>query len=143
MTAYPGAGAVSAEERAAVEELVARYNWAIDTGDGRGVAACFVEQGVFSGISGRYEGHAELAEFGARFAAAGREVAPLMHWVTNLVLARSPRGLRMRAYVMVVNAPEGAPRIHLWGHYDDQLVQVGGAWRFASRRFRPGTPERL
>ncbi|MGH2520200.1 MAG: nuclear transport factor 2 family protein, partial [Chloroflexota bacterium] len=32
---------VSATDRRDIEELIARYNWAIDTRDGEGVAATF------------------------------------------------------------------------------------------------------
>lgn len=41
-------GKVSLEDRAEIEDLMARYCWALDTGDFDGYAACFAEDGWLS-----------------------------------------------------------------------------------------------
>ena len=59
----PEAEPLSLADRLEIRELIARYNWAIDTRDGVAVADTFVPDGVFDG--GRvFRGREELIAFG-------------------------------------------------------------------------------
>ena len=51
--------AVSTADQLEIQELVSRYNVAIDRSDVDGWLACFTEDGSFQGVAGRYEGIAK------------------------------------------------------------------------------------
>lgn len=56
----PLSGSLSLADRLEIQELIARYCWALDTRDGDAYAATFIPDGVFQGIGSRGRGHDEL-----------------------------------------------------------------------------------
>lgn len=54
---------LAVEDRLDIQELFARYAWALDLGDTDGVLDCFTEDGVLDHLwQGKLEGHAAIAE---------------------------------------------------------------------------------
>lgn len=124
------------EDRLAITELVARYNHAVDHGDGKAFADAFTEDGALE-IPGRViEGRPALAEFAIAFAPSMR--AP-RHIATNLLIDGDAGAgqARLSAYVQMFGLVGDPPRQQVLasGIYDDRLVREDGVWRFARRVF--------
>lgn len=122
-------------DRVEIEDLVARYNKAIDTGDAEGWAATFTEDGEFHGIVGDFKGRAELVAFVEAYATEEQfaEFASAQHWVTNIVLEGGGDHAEMFAHLMMVAPQAEGGRIILVGRYEDTLRRVDGRWLFAQR----------
>ena len=131
---------LSAGDRIAMHELLARYAWSLDTGDEDGFVACFTSEAelvwdVFD-EPGRWSGSAALRRFAAYFRSRP-ESAGRQHHVTNIVLATTTEGVHAKSYVLVALRADEAPhRLNVMGYYDDVLRQEGGQWRIARRVIR-------
>lgn len=123
------------EDMLAIQQLYARYNHAIDSGDAAGWAGCFTAEGTFtSGASGSFAGTEQLTNFAQGFASRLKA----RHWTNNLVLEAEGDGARGTCYLMLLRLQEGAPASVLTtGIYRDNLVREGVAWKFASRAVTP------
>lgn len=112
----------------AIEQLAARYNHALDGGDGDGVAATFVADGSLE-PAGRepIRGHEALRALARGGDGRGR------HHISNMVIDVDGDTATMRAYLQFVRDRE----IHTSGMYADTLRRVDGEWRFVVRRFTP------
>jgi len=143
------------EDRAEIEDLYARYMWALDTGDSEGYAACFTPDALVfevqpdgSVTSGRAlafvdEGYHQDPHF------AGHQ-----HRHDNLVYAPDPQDRadhwEIRAYVFATYAQRNGPdatehpsAATTWaGHYVDTVAKVDGTWLFIERNIAPWTGER-
>lgn len=110
----------------AIQQLVARYNHAIDGGDAEGWGRCFAPEGSFQ-ISGREPtvGREALAEIVRRRADGSR------HVTTNMLIEGDGDTATMRAYLTVLR--ERA--VSVTGSYTDRLVKVDGRWLFEQRLF--------
>ncbi|MPY91670.1 MAG: DUF4440 domain-containing protein [Acidimicrobiia bacterium] len=130
--------AIETADRVEIEDLVARYNKAIDTGDAQGWAATFTKDGEFHGIVGDFYGADELVAFVSAYASEEQyaEFASAQHWVTNMVIEGGGDHAEMFAHVMMVAPQAEGGRIILVGHYEDTLQKVDGRWRFAKRVVR-------
>jgi uncharacterized protein (TIGR02246 family) len=126
--------ALSTEDQLAIQQLVARYNHAIDSGDGGGYAEAFVEDGVLDAGDLLVEGRDALRSFADSFAASVR--AP-RHVATNLVIEGDGDQARIRAYVQLYVLAGDPPhqQVSASGTYTDDLVKQGGQWRFVRRTF--------
>jgi uncharacterized protein (TIGR02246 family) len=128
--------ALSAEDQLAIRDLAARYNHAIDGGDGAAYADTFVEDGVLDAGELVLEGRKALEEFATAFAGSMR--AP-RHIATSLVIDGEGDRAELRAYVQMF-AMVGQPPQHVVtasGTYADSLARVDGSWRFVRRTFNP------
>jgi hypothetical protein len=133
-------GHVPFEDRAAIQELMARYAWTLDVDDPDGTVALFTPDGVFDGTSGTYEGHARIREMAA---SSRRREAPhlVQHWVANSLFDGDGERCTVRSMCIGPSTGGGAPALAFVGYYLDRCVKVGGAWRFAYRRWRPWSGE--
>ena len=124
--------ALSVEDQLAIQQLYARYNHTIDSGDGPGWAATFTPDGVFSGPTGSPTGTEQLSAF----ATAPRQVT-VRHWINNLVLEGDGEKAKGSCYLVLYRvAPGEQPpaSILLTALYQDELAKgAEGAWRFAKR----------
>ena len=120
---------VSAEDRQAILDLCAAYNWRTDTGDARGVAALFTPDGAWDGPPGRYEGTDAIVEFNERI---HELIRGAMHFNDNHQFEGDGDRIRHRCSSALHIPSEGGVQIQLMT-YEDTLVQVDGAWRFAER----------
>lgn len=131
---------MTAADRLAIHELLARYAWALDTGDEAAFLACFADDGelvwdVFD-EPGRWRGPAALQRFIAYFRSRP-ESAGRQHHVGNVVLDATPDGVLSKAYVLVALRDGAGPhRLNVMGWYEDLLQQRNGRWCIARRCIR-------
>lgn len=128
------------EDQLAIRDVIARYAWALDTGDVDGFVACFCPDGalvwdVFA-TPDRWEGHEALRHFASFFrdqpSSAGRQ-----HHVSNIVIAPSGDGARARSYAAVaLRQGDGPHLLSVMGYYEDQFRRDNGEWRLAERVIR-------
>ena len=121
-------------DQLAIQQLYARYNHSIDSGQAEEWAACFTPEGAFSASSaGTFTGTEALAGFARGFAAQLKA----RHWTNNLLLDGDGRTATGRCYLMLMRLQPGNPATVLaTGLYEDQLTKTAGGWRFASRSLR-------
>lgn len=119
-----------------VQNLYARYNHASDAGDAEAYAACFTDDGVLQidPVGVLVPGRASLVAYKQKDA-AGRGGRYRRHWNGSLWLeAVDADTVRGRCYFHGFNGRPGElPVFADAGVYDDRIVRVGGAWRFARR----------
>lgn len=120
---------LSSEDRLAILDLVGRYNFAIDSGDGPGWAATFTPDGVFDSGRGPVAGSAALREFAETFS-QGR-MAGTEHWNTNHVIEGDGERATHRCYLNLIRGENGESLAR--AKYSDELVKLDGAWKFARR----------
>lgn len=134
-----------AEARAEIENLQARYLFALDWQDADAYASTFAEDGSLDWaggvVTGREAIREEMETLKARMFAGqepGAEEPPmrLRHYISNFVLKIDGDRASGRAYWFEVrnDGPERSIRIIAYGHYDDELRRVNGEWLFVSRR---------
>ena len=134
-----------AADRAEIENLQARYMFALDWQDGEAYASTFTEDGVLDWAGGVITGRDAIfkevqgmrATFARREAAdAPKRPARLRHFITNVALKIDGDHAIGRAYWFEIddNTSTRAPIVSGYGHYDDELRKEGGHWLFARRR---------
>jgi uncharacterized protein (TIGR02246 family) len=143
------AGAVGGgygEDRAAIEDLQARYLFALDFRDAERYAATFTEDGLLDYGAGEIRGRQAIADMvrgladRARAQAAedtsGLRPAAGRHHITSIVLRVDGNRATGRAYWFHTgnSNPERSAAITSFGHYEDEMVRVDGAWLFSSRK---------
>lgn len=121
-----------------IQQLVARYSYAVDMhgGDGSAYAALFTPDGSFGSQA---KGTAQLAELGSQTNKDRSGPAFTRHFVTNVVIKPAPGGATGRSYLVMVDGAEGGkPTTMLGGgHYDDVYVKTPEGWRIKSRNYVP------
>jgi uncharacterized protein (TIGR02246 family) len=125
---------LSTDDHLAILDLAARYNHAIDGGDPQAWADTFTADGVFvSTRSGRHAGREALVAFAEDFA---RTRKGIRHWVNNLVVEGDSATGRasLRCYLLLWDTNQSPPAVVGAADYEDDLVRVDGAWRFARRQ---------
>jgi hypothetical protein len=120
---------LSTEDRLDIQELYARYNHAIDSGNGDAWAATFTPDGIFESAQGIQTGSDSLKQFASGFASRlkGR------HWINNLVVDEAPGGAKGSCYLVLYNLGGEKPSILTTAIYNDQLTKTAGGWRFSKR----------
>lgn len=123
---------LSVEDQLAIQQLYARYNHAIDSGDGARWAACFTNDGTFSSATGTFQGREQLETFGNAFATRMKA----RHWTNNLVLEGDGATARGSCYLMLLRLSPGEQppaSILVTAIYRDELTRTADGWKFASR----------
>jgi hypothetical protein len=132
--------ALSTQDRLDIQQLIARYAWALDTGDVDAFVRCFTGDGELRWDAFdtplRWSGAGELRYFieGLRSLpdSAGRQ-----HHVSNLLVEPVGDGARARAFVMVtLRRADGSLAAHVAGYYEDELAVEAGEWRIRRRTIR-------
>ncbi|MBZ5608095.1 MAG: nuclear transport factor 2 family protein [Acidobacteriia bacterium] len=118
----------TAEDYVEIQQLYARYNNAIDSGDAEGYAATFTPDGVFN----TFNGHDALVGFihnwREKMGGANRR-----HWNTNLLITPTPEGANGTVYLFLMDVGARPPTIGTAAKYEDQLVKTADGWRFKKR----------
>jgi len=141
-----------AEDRAAIENLMARYLFAMDWNDFDTYADCFTEDGELDYARGITRGRENIRAEARRFKENVAELfvdfegkpAKLRHVVNQTVIrVEGDRAFTTAQWFEMANdGPEGAPKLGTFGHYEDELERVGGEWKFRRRKiwneFLPG-----
>jgi hypothetical protein len=122
------AGQLSAQDYFEIQQLYARYNVAIDSGDAEGWAATFTPDGVFNTSIG----HDALVNFVKTW----REKlngATRKHWNNNLQITGTSKEASGNVYLMLVDISTKPPSILTTATYTDSLVKTKDGWRFTKR----------
>jgi hypothetical protein len=132
-----------AKDHIEIQQLVARYGYALDTAaeKGQAFARLFAADGVLktrTGQSIEVKGRDQLAAF-AVGDLARRGPFYVRDYVTNHLVSPSPGGATGRVYVVWIDVAEnGNPGIiQGGGRYDDVYVKTAEGWRIKSRTFVP------
>lgn len=122
---------LSVADRLDIQELLARYNHAIDSGDAAAWAATFAADGAFTSGGQTRTGTQELRAFAADFAA---RMPGSRHWMNNAVAGGDGGQATMRCYLQLLKTGGGEPATLVGtARYEDTLRRVDGAWRSVSR----------
>jgi ketosteroid isomerase-like protein len=143
------------EDRAEIEDLQARYMFALDFHDADTYASTFTEDGVLDygpQVKGRDAIRKVVADMAKRFAdqaaaaqaapsQAGAETAALWpavgrHNISNIVIKIDGDKATGRAYWFhyTNNTPKRTGQLDSFGNYEDELVKVDGKWLFSKRK---------
>lgn len=130
---------VSVEDRLRIRELYDRYHWALNTGDGDGVAACFVPDGSAEFV--HHDGVSRSA-VGMVQAAVAWQDDPIartrQHHVGAFLVDADPDGRpdrrAVRAYFLVTEV-EHPPETRIrWSCFSRDVVElVDGEWYMRRR----------
>ena len=127
LAAQSGAGKLTSDDLVEIQQLYAKYNWALDSGDSQGYAATFTPDGVFN----NNVGHDAIVKFADTFhAGVGSHVK---HWNTNLMITPSATGASGQVYLVLVDYATKPPTIFTSATYADELIKTAQGWRFKKR----------
>jgi ketosteroid isomerase-like protein len=133
-----------AEDRAQIEDLLARYLFALDFFDLDTYVETFTEDGVLDILAyqakGREEIRQKIEEARAVFNPAsesepGPHPPTSRHNITNIVLKIDGDRAFGRSYWFHYgnDNPERRGAVDSYGHYEDEMVKVDGRWLFSKR----------
>lgn len=131
------------EDRLAVQDLLARYAWALDTGDYQTYASLYTPDGVFVERGVEYRGRDAIREHVREL--VGRMAPGNRHHNTQILFEASGEDwCRLRSYSTHIYQPEpgSPPQVRMQGWYCDLCVKLEGAWYFAERRWDEWYPDR-
>ena len=110
-----------------IQQLYAKYNWALDSGDSEGYASTFTPDGVFN----NNVGHDAIVKFADGFhTGLGSHVK---HWNTNLMILPSEQGASGQVYLVLVDFATKPASIVTSASYTDEIVKTVQGWRFKKR----------
>jgi uncharacterized protein (TIGR02246 family) len=134
-----------ADDRSEIENLEARYMFALDFGNADDFAATFTEDGIINHlgeiIRGRQEIHEDVSrmikrskERDTKALSEGKELERMRHIFTNMVIDVKGDKATVKAYWLLMSSrDEGYARIDSYGHYEDSLEYVNGEWLISKR----------
>jgi ketosteroid isomerase-like protein len=134
------------EDRSAIEDLQARYMFALDWQSPDDYAATFTEDGVLDWAGGIVEGREtiraecqDMRAFFSRRAAGDAPTRParLRHFITNVVIRIEGDRAWSQAYWFEIDNDTRLrwPYVGGYGHYEDELrKEEDGQWRFTRRK---------
>jgi len=129
-----------AEDRAAIEDLQARYLFALDFHDPDLYVSTFTEDGILDVGSGEIKGRQAIKEVIARMPnpkqVAGKRAGAARHNISNIVIKVEGNTASGRSYWFHYSNdnPERRGVFDGFGHYEDELVKVNDRWLFTKRR---------
>jgi hypothetical protein len=131
---------LSLEDRSAIEDLFARYSWALGTGDVDGFAATFTPDGCITEDvfeepdvwKGRDAIRAMLRHYANSPNFPGRQ-----HHVSMPLYQPEGDRCRVKSFLYVTECHGEPPyQLRLAGSYTDELIKENGEWLFQSRIIR-------
>jgi len=118
----------SAQDFVDIQQLYAKYNWSLDSGEAEAYASTFTPDGVFNNNAG----HDAIVKFANTFhAGLGAHVK---HWNTNLMITPTADGAAGQVYLVLVDFANKPPTIATSAAYSDELVKTAQGWRFKKRQ---------
>ena len=122
------AAPLSAQDYFEIQQLYARYNIAIDNGDGEAWAATFTPDGAFNTMVG----HDALVNF-VKMWREKLNGAARKHWNNNLQISGDSKAANAYVYLMLVDFSTKPASIVTTGTYTDSLIKTKDGWRFTKR----------
>ncbi len=135
-----------AEDRALIEDLQARYMFALDFGDIDKYVDTFTEDGILDIGEGEWRGRDTIRQVLAAMRkpeepAANTDAQKLhpssgRHSITNIVIKIRGDTAYGRAYWfhMSNDNQQRNATLNSYGHYEDVMVKVNGKWLFSKRK---------
>ena len=118
-----------------IQQLVARYPYALDTHADNGYmyADLFAPDGTF----GTTRGREALASLARNNQPEKSGPAATRHFVTNVVITPTPEGAVGREYNVLIDVGDASRPsvIDHGGYYEDVFVKTPAGWRFKSRTY--------
>ncbi len=125
-------GSLTPADYTEIQQLYAKYNMAIDSGDAAGWAGTFTNDGTFM----KSKGTEDLKKFAQGFYTQFKGNA--RHWNSNLVITPSADGAKGSCYLQLLDVTTKA--IVTSGTYNDSLVKTPAGWRFKERTVKGDVP---
>jgi SnoaL-like domain len=128
------------EDRAVIEDLQARYLFALDFHDPDLYVSTFTPDGVLDYGSGEVKGREAIKEVIARMpkpaATPGLRAAAARHNISNIVIKVDGEKAASLSYWFHYSNdnPQRRGVFDGFGHYEDELVKVDGKWLFTKRK---------
>ena len=142
--AEPTYGPSYGTDRAEIEDLMARYLFAIDYFDWDAYVATFAEDGELEFAGGTSKGHTAIRAAVTRFSegigrfyhTADGKPAKLRHIVlqTAIRVEGDRAWARSQWLEMANHGPGDEPKIGTYGIYEDEFTKASGRWLIARRR---------
>src|ERR1700722_7826936 len=129
-----------AEDRAAIEDLQARYLFALDFHDPDLYVSTFTPDGVLDYGSGEVKGRQAIKDVIAGMPkpkeVAGKRAGAARHNISNDVIKVEGDKAASRSYWFHYSNdnPERRGVFDGFGHYEDELVKANGTWLFTKRK---------
>jgi hypothetical protein len=134
-----------ASDRSQIEDLQARYLFAMNWLDAEAYAETFTGDGELDWAGGVARGREAIREevgaMAAAFAAEEAADAPLRparkrHFITNVVIKVDGDTATSRAYWFIMNnrTADRKGYSEAYGHYESELRKVDGQWYFTKRK---------
>jgi hypothetical protein len=131
-------GSLSVWDYLQIEQLVASYGHALDSGFGKGdngdaYASLYTKDGLAFLNTKGYDALAALAR------EQPRGPNYVRHYLTHHVIEPSPEGANGKAYLAVIDIGEHdkPSTVFLGGHYEDTYVRTADGWRIKTRNLLP------
>ena len=132
-----------AEDRALIEDLQARYMFALDNDDLGTYVSTFTEDGILDIGEGEWQGRETIKQIltsipqeEAPAADSGLHSPTGRHNISNIALKIEGDTAWGRAYWfhMSNDNPQRKAQLNSYGHYEDVMVKVDGQWLFSKRK---------
>ncbi len=131
------------EDRIAVEDVMARYVWAVDSLDPEGYVAVFTEDAIIDSNGSISKGHEEIRKIVTGLIqrrddnkAKGLPASNLHHVISNVRISFQKPGeaLHLSYWQTVIRDKDGKMTAAAMGRSEDQLVKRNGKWLIQSRK---------
>jgi uncharacterized protein (TIGR02246 family) len=133
----------SYEDRIAVEDVMARYVWTVDSLDADGYVAVFTEDAVIDSNGNISKGHEEIRRIVTNLIkrrddakAQGLPTSNLYHVISNMRITfpKASEALHQSYWQTVRRDKDGRMIAAAMGRSEDRLVKRNGKWLIQSRK---------
>lgn len=133
---------LTADDRLEIQELIARYNRAVDGGDAAGWVETFAEDGVFESLLvGTHSGHDELRKFADDFVSGSYDAwTGGQHWIGNVIIEGTHSRADVFSYHIMYVPVDREVRGVLMAAHEDVVTRTTSGWRFSRRKLVPWPP---
>jgi hypothetical protein len=129
------ADSLTAQDYFEIQQLYAKYNIAIDSGDAEGYASTFTPDGVFNNFTGHDALVGFIKTWREKLNGATRK-----HWNNNLQITGNSKEASASVYLMLVDISTKPASIYTTATYTDSLIKTKDGWRFTKRTTKGDTP---
>ena len=130
------------EDKHAIEELIARYNQSLDSGNYEAWLACWADDAVFDGLGKVLTGIQAIRGFADGYEVGYRQrLHALKHYTVNILSLIDGNRATSSSYVQLTTLSDQGVRILLTGRYEDELKRIDRRWRFARRKLHQDFPQ--